>query len=613
MKTQTAQTEPERINLFQMTETQKAQLAKEQKFCMNTYQPVRPFSNLRPPLFGSQYELVPTINAKLQWARESMQADADQRIQDVLRRATPTLRREPDEILLLIEAEPRAFGIAHPSIITKDFCSEAVFSNPKVYDLLPENMQQDPDVAFSYVQAMRSTIRNNPHSVVPVIPLNPKCPLEKIATRVYECEVVRAVLEEAGKEIDTHNYTVADKNLSPSATLMATCRHLFPDKAAEFDAIDRSVPEKFKKEIFAEALPQPSKNIYSRNLQDLLEAHATEEYRTELQNKQWENQCTRTISMCHILPSAASIEWIVANAPKEVTERYFDLNKKELRPEHPAMQEAAKRAWELQQAVTQGYAPNKQGEFSYHNKDILDMLATGPASVIKDNFQFEQYMQAAARRAESLEAGELVYIPIPATKEITDLKQYEKALKEEQIEAQAFAARLQAYPEYAQIYAEELSRCRDAREGLAPEEQELRKLQQEAYKHPVGNTELDKEVIAIMQKHNPDYYEQHLDAKGYLERRAAIVHQSVYSFAQQDEAQSLKNMLANCSEAYKIVAAKLDEMGARNPHSLLETPLARFAFDKTPQLHSPVYNAPRNDHNMTKGDMTKGEIDERSF
>lgn len=180
------------------------------------------------------------------------------------------LRNSKDEMLKLVTVHPEGLAQASPSIMTKEYIAEAMHRNPKVYDVLPTQMQKNHNVIDIYRDSLiNPIIPNNTYQVVDGVSIagyqvNPNCPTNQL----YSPEAYQKVFEQILLQGGTSPAIGPDMGyhtaIGPALTYLAMARETQSHFAASYDQAEKEAFENVKEALKEKACSREGYELIDR-------------------------------------------------------------------------------------------------------------------------------------------------------------------------------------------------------------------------------------------------------------------------------------------------------------------------------------------------------------
>lgn len=323
------------FNIFDMPKEQAQLLTDYQKQTIEGYEPLTP-QTADKQLFARKIHTAQQLIDELAHVKGNSPAEVSKNGHKLFGRMSDAFRSNPSEMLKLIDAYPRAFSLADPSIVTKDFAMDVLKVAPRAYDLFPHELQQDSDVAQLYAKGMMKHARSETITVhkqptsdfdtisVSAISLSPKCPLDKALTVDLYKDLIKDSLLGKGRQVFFHDlYKDSYLYIQRPIVMMQYMKDTMPHMAAEFLKAEKEAFEEVRHQLKAEIEETWGTRLDNVDcVKGFADKHKMVEFGNEFVEKAWHTYCAQRCEHTNIPPTR---RFICSQAPAHIAKQYFDL------------------------------------------------------------------------------------------------------------------------------------------------------------------------------------------------------------------------------------------------------------------------------------------------
>lgn len=538
------------------------------------FSPREPLPQRQPPFFVPTLKDVQDIVDRLNKAGGAPMPIYMRDAPRVLNRMDISVRTNPDAMLAIIKADAYALTFVDKSIATPEFFAKAMEINPTAYDLLPYDLQQNPQIVERYGKGLlrepQLPFRECPR-------IHPNCPMDIMArTEVYKECVKEALL---GKSISTPLPVRFDDPAvyrhGPAIALMGIMRDAAPE--LDYHAKNKEAFDEIKDELVKTAMParvNRTAEYRATCIRQLAEREDLGTFMQDYEKAGWHNYCKSLVEQVTLENFGYTMRELTQYCPRDIAEQYFDVEKKQCLPNHPIWEEVAKSAESIKEVASGDL-------FTSYLEDILKQNA---AHLYEPFIDLEAAIQEVAADYERAKRGELSH---PVT-HCSDYSYYSKSPAEDIRMTENRGARLlsmlERYPQHKQIFEAECARRAEMRTHYTPEQHEMRRMQQNMFANPRGLLALDNYAAQVASRLSPTEYQPYVDIKGYIERRTDWAVQASKQRENEPEIKAFKNMLHRTPTLQQIAENKLMALGVKDPTQWLATAESKFTYsmDKAP-------------------------------
>lgn len=323
------------FNIFDMPKEHAQLLTDYQKQTIEGYKPLTPQTADRP-LFARKIHTAQQLIDELAHVKGNSPAEVSKNGHKLFGRMSDAFRSNPSEMLKLIDMYPRAFSLADPSIVTKDFAMDVLKVAPRAYDLFPHEFQQDSDIAQLYAKEMMKHARSETITAhkqrtsdfdsisVSAIALNPKCPLDKALSVDLYKDLIKDSLLGKGREVFFHDvYKDSYLYIQRPIVMMQYMKDTMPHMEAEFLKAEKEAFEEVKHQLKAKIEETWGTRLDNVDcVKGFADKHKMVEFGNEFVEKAWHTYCAQRSEHSNIPPTR---RFICNHAPAHIAKQYFDL------------------------------------------------------------------------------------------------------------------------------------------------------------------------------------------------------------------------------------------------------------------------------------------------
>ena len=532
------------------------------------FSPYEPLPQRQPPFFVPKLQDVQDIVDRLHRAGGAPAPIYMRQAPRILNRMDISVRANPDAMLTIIKADAHALTFVDKSIATPEFFAKVMAIKPEAYDLLPYDLQQNPQIVEGYGKGLlrepRSGFREFPR-------INPNCPMDIMAqTDVYkECAKAAFLGKSTSVEVPTRFDDPRKFQHGAAIVLMGLIREAAPE--LDYHAKNKEAFNEVKDKLIEIAMNTRAGGASVYRMACIQQLAEREDLGTFMQNYEkagWHNYCKCILEDASLAGFSHILYELTQHCPRDIAEQYFDVEKKQFLPDHPIWDTIAKNAEKIRTTGT--------GDLSMLY--LEEIFKDGTAHLYKPFIDLEASIREIAAEYERAKHYELSR-PVMHTSDYSyDSRSKFQELEWAESRGTKLLSMLDRCPEYKQIFESEYTRCATMREHYTPEQHEMRRMQQNMFTNPRGLISLDSWVSQIASKVPASEYQQHVDIEGYIKRRTEWAARTHHRKEVEQEITAFKNMLQRTPALRQIAESKLIEMGVKDPSQWMETAQSKFSY-----------------------------------
>lgn len=318
------------VDVFDIEQKQRNVLANLQEEHIKNYQPLKPQTTEKPSFLTRRIDNARQAIDKLQHIKGKSPAEISTKAHKIFGSISDSMRKNPQEMLTLIAEYPRAISLVDPEILTKEFALKALERTPRIYDLLPEDLQKDQDIINKHIEmAIKKPhymdIENSlssGFSINAAIPnISSLCPVDK--WRTQDNYVAAAEKAWCANGINTlFRDPGGDRHITVGATTVLM-GYFQGRTQLDFDSLNAKALSNCHQNMLQAVYPNAVTNwqAYDSSLKRFALRHRMPELITQYEEAAWHNY----IKKAQQDPSRlkAHEEIIKQNAPEKIKNEYF--------------------------------------------------------------------------------------------------------------------------------------------------------------------------------------------------------------------------------------------------------------------------------------------------